>query len=234
VAPEAPDWAAGYTQTGSRVLYLRLGALGVYPHSDLLSIFAHELAHAELGELAGRAALPRWFDEGACMVLARPWDLRDSVSLTLALFFHAPEPLARLEAEFPPDESAARSAYAQSFSFVSWLAEEHGGPEALAAVARDVGQGRPFDVAFTRRIGRTPLEAERAWGRSVARWYRLVPVITGTTALWSALSVMFILVLIRNRRRIRERLSAWETEEDEPAGNDTSPGERSPPPPPAQ
>ena len=82
------------------------------------------------------------------MVLARPWDLRDSYSLTLAVLFHQDTSLLTMERRFPQEARAARAAYARSFSFVSWLAENGGGAAALGRVAQGVGRNVPFDNAF--------------------------------------------------------------------------------------
>jgi hypothetical protein len=211
--PVAPDWAAGFTVPGSDVLFIRVRTLGVYPDRGLASVFAHELGHAELGRLAGPGRLPRWFEEGACMVLARPWDLRDSLSLSLAMLFRDPATLIDLEHHFPERSAAARSAYAQAFSFVSWLAERHGGAAGLGRVARRVGEGNDFSTAFTLEYRLTPRQALEAWRRSVGRWHRIITVLTGTTVFWIVAGLLFITVALRKRRRSRAILERWEAEE---------------------
>ena len=220
--PAAPDWAAGFTVPGSGVLFIRVSALGVYPDRDVASIFAHELGHAELGRVAAPARLPRWFEEGACMVLARPWDLRDSWSLTLAVLFHDPAEVLQHSHAFPREGGAARAAYAQSFSFVEWLARQKDGAASLGRVARRVGGGRPFVSAFALEYGMTPLDAVAAWRGSMGRWYRTVSVITSTTVLWVGILVLFLAAAVGQRRR-RRILARWELEELR-AGQDT-PGE---------
>ncbi len=211
--PRAPDWAAGFTVAGSGVLFVRVRALGVYPDRDLTSVFAHELAHAELGRLAGPGRLPRWFEEGTCMVLARPWDLRDTWSLTLALLFHDSGSLTRHQGGFPEEGAAARAAYAESFAFVSWLAEHGGGAAALGRVARRTGEGRSFASAFALEFGMTVEQALAAWRASVGRWVRIGSILTGTTTLWLVVTLLVLAVWIRRRRRTREILARWELEE---------------------
>ena len=103
VAPRAPDWAAGFTVPGSGVLFIRVGTLGVYPDRDLASVFAHELGHAVFGNLSRNRGLPRWFEEGSCMLVARPWDLGDSFRLSVAVVFHGRAPLTSYETGFPRD-----------------------------------------------------------------------------------------------------------------------------------
>lgn len=223
--PEAPGWAAGFTPSGSRVLFIRVGALGVYPDRDVTSIFAHELGHAELSALAAPGRLPRWFEEGACMVLARPWDLRDSFTLTVAALFHATVPFTRLENGFPEEERAARAAYARSFALVSWLARRGGGAAALGQVARRMGEGRSFDSAFALEFGMTPRRAMDAWDASRGRWVRVVRVLTGTTTLWVVVTLLFMVVLLHMQRRKRAVLQRWEAEE---GPEDAPPGPREP------
>jgi hypothetical protein len=211
--PSAPDWAAGFTVPGSGVLFIRVSALGVYPDRDVASIFAHELGHAELGRAAGATRLPRWFEEGACMVLARPWDLRDSWSLTLAVLFHDSAEVLQHGHAFPQEGGAARAAYAQSFSFVEWLARRKDGAASLGRVAQRVGGGRPFVSAFALEYGMTPQGAVEVWRRSMGRWYRTVSVITSTTALWIGILALLLAVAMGQRRRRRRILARWELEE---------------------
>lgn len=221
--PQAPDWAAGFTVAGSGVLFIRVSAMGVYPDRDVASIFAHELGHAELGRAAGATRLPRWFEEGACMVLARPWDLRDSWSLTLAMLFQDSSAVLQHGQVFPQDGGAARAAYAQSFSFVEWLARQGGGPASLGRVARRVGSGRPFASAFALEFGMTPPMAVAAWRGSMGRWYRTVSVITSTTALWMGILALVLVVALGQRRRRQRVLARWELEEGPADGGE--PGE---------
>jgi hypothetical protein len=211
--PGAPQWAAGYTVPGSGVLFIRVGSLGVYPHRDVASVLAHELGHEELARLAGPRALPRWFEEGTCMVLARPWDLRDSWSLTLAFMFGDPADLLLADDAFPEDEGKARAAYAEAFSYTEWLTRRGDGPEALGRVARDVGRGRPFESAFALQFGLSPRAGVAAWRSSMARWYRVVSWITGSTTLWVGMILLLVLVAMRQRRRRRLVLQRWEDEE---------------------
>jgi hypothetical protein len=213
VIPGAPEWAAGFTVPGSGVLFIRVRSLGVYPDRGLASVFAHELGHFELGRLAAPGRLPRWFEEGACMVLARPWDLRDSFSLSLAMLLRDPETLPDLEHHFPETTAAARSAYAQSFSFVSWLVKDGGEAAALGRVARRVGAGESFRSAFTAEFAMTPERALKVWRNSIGRWHRIVIALTGTTMLWTVMVLLVISVAIRKRRRSRAILERWEADE---------------------
>ncbi|TDI47027.1 MAG: protein DA1 [Acidobacteria bacterium] len=218
--PSAPHWAAGFTVPGSGVLYIRTGALGVYPDRDATSIFAHELGHAELGRVAGPARLPRWFEEGTCMVLARPWDLRDSWSLTLAVLFYDPAAVLSHQQGFPRDASAARAAYAQSFAFVEWLAQRRGGTIALGRVARRVGGGQPFATAFSLEFAMTPETAVRAWRISMGRWYRTVSMMTSTTTMWVAMVLLLAVGAVGQRRRRRRILERWALEDGADAADD--------------
>ncbi len=217
--PPAPDWAAGFTVAGSDVVFIRAGKLGIYPHRDVLSIFAHELGHAELARIARGRRLPRWFEEGTCMVLARPWDLRDAWSLTLAVLFRDAAGVLAHDREFPQTGGEARAAYAQSFALVQWLAAEHGGPQALGQVARQVAGGRSFPGAFVLQFGMTPETAVSRWRHSMGRWYRTVTMVTSTAALWAGILALLFVVAVGQRRRRRRILARW-AEEEAAAGED--------------
>jgi hypothetical protein len=210
--PEAPAWASGFTRSGSNTVFIRASSLGKYPDRDAASVFAHELAHVEFARLTGEARLPRWFEEGACMVLARPWDLGDDASLAFA-WLRGGDGMTDLERSFPAGSGAARAAYARSFSFVGWLAERGRGTAPFGRIARRVGSGMPFETAFALEYGLTPAAAEAAWRSSAGAWRRVVEIAGDTSVLWAGVLLLLVFVFIRQRLRRRRVLESWEMEE---------------------
>lgn len=147
------------------------------------------------------------------MVLARPWDMRDSLTLTVAALFQPRHPFDRYTHGFPENAAAARAAYARSFSFISWLVERHGGLGRIIHLSRRVGAGTPFNAAFALEYGTPPVEAARLWQLSVGRWHRITSLLTASTTFWLAIVGLLTLVFLRKRRRDRAILERWEREE---------------------
>jgi len=204
----APHWAAGYVRSGSREVVLRGEWVRSYPFGDLLSLFGHEMTHVLLDTLRGSETLPRWFHEGVAVSESRRWSLRDAFALGTLVLVGRPTPLAALTHSFPPDESAARAAYAESFHFVSYLEREHG-PRAIRRILEIMRTGAPFPEAFRLALGRDLSSTEAAWRARVNWAYRWVPALTSTGVLWMGMTLLFLLGRLARRRRDRALLEAW-------------------------
>jgi hypothetical protein len=159
--------------------------------------------HAELSP-------PRWLDEGLAMWISGTWDLGfdwradNSSLLTDAVAAGTLLPLKELESSFPQGPFFAL-AYAQSHSFISWLAKGHG-EERLRDLLRRLDRDADFDSAFSAAFGRSFAEAERDWRRSL-KSRGLIDFLPSAETLWICASVIVgILVLVRFIQ-VRRRLA---------------------------
>jgi len=60
-----------------------------------------------------------------------------------------------------------------------------------------------------------PLDrSETDWRRGSLLLYRWVPALTGTTALWTGITLLALLAGARRRARTRRILEAWQAEEE--------------------
>lgn len=162
--PDSPAFAI----LGAHQIHIVWGELvrtGASPHG----VVRHELVHELLDQYAaphGRL-LPRWFHEGLAQHLAGDTYLRASEEdLVWGMGLRRLEPFGALRGRFPADPTGLRSAYAQSYSYVSWLAREYGIAELLAMV-RVVGPYTTFEAALVGRTGRSTLQLEEAWRHHV-------------------------------------------------------------------
>jgi len=207
-----PHWAVGYVPGSSREVVLRGDLIRAYPFEDLLSLFGHEMTHILLNSLpAGTDGLPLWFQEGVAVSESRRWSFHDVLALGTALLVASPPPLAALEHSFPDDESAARVAYAESFSFVSFLEREHG-PAVVRRIVAGLAAGEHFSEAFRRVTGSDVAEVEVAWRERVTLIYRWIPALTSTSVLWLGITLLVLVSRIAKRRRERAIQEAWERE----------------------
>ncbi|GAB4389492.1 MAG: hypothetical protein Kow0025_15200 [Thermodesulfovibrionales bacterium] len=132
----------------------------------------HELCHLVLHHHIREAPIPRWLEEGVCQwasggvsEVAAGLGSRDLARASLAGRLI---PLARLGREFPEEDSALRLAYAQSRSFVDYLAREGGG-EAVRAVVGRMRQGATVDEAFAETFFAPVHELEEGWQEALKR-----------------------------------------------------------------
>jgi hypothetical protein len=206
----APSWAAGFVLPRRRLGGIRVARADRYPYSDLASVLVHEAAHMLLYDAAGDG-LPRWFGEGVATGLEREWGLRDALVYSSSLLVGPLPRLDELDAAFDGNDARARAAYAAAFDFMRTTVREHGAG-VVAAIVREAG-GRPFPGAWEAATGESLRRAEADWRRGSLVLYRVIPAVTGTGALWGAITVMAFWALARLRARRRAVLARWEAEE---------------------
>lgn len=178
---------------------------------DLHGVVRHELVHELLDQYAaphGRG-VPRWFHEGLAQHLAGDtylWAREDDLAWRLVA--RRLRAFGELRSQFPSDVDELRSAYAQSYSYVSWLVREFGLGE-LLAVVRAVDDLTTFEPALAGRLGRPTVELEEAWRHYVlhgsgAPWR----VLFGQCFSLSLLAILPLLVLALRRHLAKEDRAA--------------------------
>lgn len=213
-ARRLPAWMAGAAMPARDFIIVRV-APGQTP-GELEPLLAHELTHVVLrGDYPRHDAWPLWFREGLAMRESRTEGLREHLTLSAAALFGRMLPLEALSGSFPADEARARLAYAQSASFLAFL---HAGGDGRFRVLMDELRRRDFDEAFRTAYGVGVGAAEGQWLRRVNRHLAWLPAVTSETALWLAITLLFLLVIAVRRRRSRLMRERWEREEEEEAG----------------
>jgi hypothetical protein len=212
--PAGPEWASGLATTNRSLIVLRTSDDGAGGGGALVTTFRHELVHLITSQALGprQAELPAWLKEGTATTLAFEWKLAESArSLRLALGGGL-KPLAELRHGFPADAEAARDAYVQSFSFVSWLLDRYG-PGPLRQLYRGVAEGAQFDLAFFSAYGATSSQLEKLWRKRFMKQYAWLPIITSASMPWAIMVVLFLAGTARKRRNSKRKLAQWEKEE---------------------
>jgi len=230
VAQNTPAWIAGFAYSNLGVAVLFPERSPAYPDSNFEDLVLHEVSHILTARAAGGRAVPRWLDEGLALFIGRPWQLEDRSRLTWAMLWEKEMPLAELEGRFNSDRGAATRAYAISGAFVHDLVRKRG-PDSAAAILSGVSLGLPFPEAFRRAIGVSLEQAESYFWEYHSLWYRWVPILSSSMALWVVITLL-ALVAFRRRRALDEaQIEQWEEQdrrlEDEvgsPLPGDLPPG----------
>ena len=164
------EGAPGMAELDTRTIRLFLREARTVPRSDLAPVVDHELVHLMLDQYAGPAArrLPRWFHEGIAQTLARDSylgareeDLVWRAGAGRMLRF------SELAGRFPESPGELQAAYAQSYSFVSWLEREYGLTLLLQAV-RMVDEQTTLMGALVQLTRKTSVELEDGWAHYLA------------------------------------------------------------------
>jgi len=206
-----PDWATGIAFPAKGIGGVHLSASGSRGWRQIRNTFRHELSHLLLYRAAGGRRSPRWFDEGFATVQAGGWSFARVRTLTAAALTGRLMPIADLERHFPRRPGEVNLAYAQAIALVSFLIAED--EDAFAATLASLRAGESFERALTGAYGRTTAQLEAGWHAALTRDYRLVPLLTGGTTLWVAITLLFLVGYVRRRRSARAKLALWEAEE---------------------
>jgi hypothetical protein len=206
-----PSWATALAYPDQGIILLEAFSLS---EPDGASTFRHELSHVALGRIAAPGAWPRWFHEGLAMYLTG--EQRYSVAHYTTLFravkqdrvFHFDD----LTNEWPDQPTDVEIAYAQSVSFVSFLADRHG-PASFAELLDHMAGGEPFETAFAKAFHASLFVDENAWRRELPARYSWWPIVTGGSTLWIFASAICVVAYVRRRRAVLAWRAAQEAEE---------------------
>lgn len=187
----------------------------------LRPVVLHEVVHELLDQHCGPNGryLPRWFHEGLAQHLAA--DTYLGANEEMIVWRAATQqllPFGNLETDFPDSRHFMGIAYAQSSSFVSWLAQEYG-VDALLEMASAVDAETTFDQAMVRVTHKPTAALFDAWSdhvvhRSGAAWRTLLQQFFSISMVLALpLLAMALVRRLRVDRAARERLIASERED---------------------
>jgi hypothetical protein len=202
LAPHLHPDSPAFALLGQRQIHILVGEVRRLG-TDVRGVVVHELVHELLDQYVaphGRL-IPRWFHEGLAQHLAGDTYLgaRED-DLVWRLASRRLLPFGGLRESFPLATDELRVAYAQSYSYVSWLAANFG-VDQLLRVARAADRRTSFEAALAGRLDRSTLQLEEGWEHhllhgSGAPWR----VLFDSCFSLSLLAVLPLLVLALMRR----------------------------------
>jgi len=137
---------------------------------SLRAVLKHELCHLLLHAAVPANALPRWLDEGiAQWVSDGVGELMitdDAALLNKALLSERALPLSSLAHEFPASRELLPLAYAESRSFVEYLAARFGAAS-IPTLLGHLSEGKNVQLAFIETFSESLAELERGWKSSL-------------------------------------------------------------------
>jgi hypothetical protein len=211
-----PRYASGlaYSQRG----LILLTESPRYPnvHYQLDEVFRHELAHIALHDAIGRAAVPRWFNEGIAVVSSGEAELSRVQSLFTASVSGNLFALRELTHNFPGNGTRASQAYAQSADFIRFLLQA-GESHRFAALIKRLVNGQEFESALADAYA-SPLEVlEAEWHHQLEQRFSIWPVLLGGSLVWAFAIGLFFVAYFKRRRRTRLKLAQWAQQEAQDA-----------------
>ena len=219
-----PDWVAGVALPAVNRVIIRLDQRSV-PRVRVNGVLTHELSHIVVHHMIPRTrhrSVPRWLDEGIAQEaegrLFRPSDL----DLPMRAFFGQLMDLEELESAFPESEGGSELAYAQSRSFVAWLARNSLKEDPIPRLLEALRQGGPLDQAITLTFGLSLDRLEARWREDLRSDRSWMPSFGGKLLLGALLLLAVVLgasrIVIR-RNTARRALGEDEEDNGQPEGH---------------
>ena len=178
-------------------------------------VLAHEITHAVIFRILGpnSYALPLWANEGIAVNLSRSPTVNDEAIIAESASNGTIIPLSSLTIAFPSDRTAL--AYAESWSAIAYLINEHGesAPRELLAELALTGS---FDRAIAKVAGKSETAFVQDWEASLKERYSTVRMLQIAAAfLGPIMAVLAIWAFVARRRKMRQAAREWEWEEFE-------------------
>lgn len=212
LARNTPNWVSGYAIPSESRIVLFPGRNPGYPDGTLETVLVHEFAHVLIFRAANGHQVPRWFHEGLAMFAARERSVEDRARLLIEVAFGSPPSLQQLDEAFHGEPADVRRAYTISNAFFRNLVEKQG-TGFVARALREAASGVPFDEAFRRGTGDAAVFSYFDFWQGFGAPESWLPVVTSTTVLWFAITVLALVAMKKRRKRDAAQRKAWEDEE---------------------
>jgi len=161
----------------------------------------HELVHVLMHRTKGAFAQPRWYQEGAAMLLTgeATWERMKSMA--------GAAPLGQLDSLGDLDDGLLGSAvekeraYATAAAFLQFSTRRAGDRNAVAELQRQMQAGLGFDQAFALSFGRSPDDLYRIFAEHMKATASAWSLLLTDEFLWTLLSVLSAIALVHAWRQ---------------------------------
>lgn len=157
-----PPWADGLAWPSRGLVYLHAPSARIGTDEPLEQVMDHELVHVVLGRAFAPRPVPTWLQEGAAQTLSGQSALGRGDDLAFGMLSGGLLPLRELTRGFPADATRARTAYAQSALFVSYLSGA-AGDQGLRRVVQRMAAGDTVEQAVLVATGKDLDSLDAAW-----------------------------------------------------------------------
>ena len=207
-----PEWSVGVAFPDSNliIVYTPQAARELGHDYNMVQVFHHEFCHVALGMAIRDVKVPRWLEEGFAQYQAGEWTAGNSFRMTIAYLTGSLIPLNDLMHSWPKGEGRARLAYMESFGFVAFLHRTG----RLPRIIRLMSQGVPAETAVYRATGYSTSVLEKRWSRYMQRRHTWLALIMRPDFIWSSMAVLFLVVYLIVRRRMKKKYRLMELEEE--------------------
>jgi hypothetical protein len=175
-------------------------------------ITVHEIVHIVLARAYPGVRIPRWFHEGAAMLLSGELSFDENATVSKAIFLGHLMPLQSIDSVNGFKRTRADLAYSESHLAALFLVEQYG-MTVLSEILREARKSKDFQAAMLSVIGLDAREFEEMVEKYIASKYRFVFFVTDSYIWWVLIALLFIVGFIATTIRNRKRAAAMEEAE---------------------
>jgi hypothetical protein len=200
-----PEWGGGGAIGDSLIMVAVDG--DPFLHQSFYQVTVHELAHIAVARVAHGAAIPRWFNEGVAMMLAGEISFEEHTVLARALIGGALMNLDAVDSVNSFGRFRASLAYCESHLAALLLVNRYG-IEVLGDIIDATKKKGDFWAGVDSVVSLTPQELQSQVRSEIRNRYLWISIISDSSPVWIALSVLFVIGVIFTKIRNRRRLQA--------------------------
>ena len=211
--PLAPSWSVGraYPELDAIIMLSGHAANKAGLKTEPDKLLAHELFHLVMHERV-HTELPRYFEEGVARYLSGEMGLSTFRILSLAIIRRNLIPLGQLVSNFPLPPERAELAYAESESFVWFLADRYG-PRFLGQLFSALERNPDFAGVIENLTGKPLWNLESMWRSFLTNHHTVFLVLDPSWFLWWVVVLLMLCAGIYKIASSRRRLKKMKAEE---------------------
>lgn len=207
-----PHWGEAAANTALWRIYLKTPAAN-NARELLPATVTHELAHLCLAELAQPNTLPRWFNEGAAMLLSNEARPTDPILISRALLTKSLVDFEEIDDLLSFPNIRAALAYAESYQAVNFMTQRFG-EEAITKLARAFAEQPEPRQAFQTAFAEDSWNFETKYFDFLRRRFRWYFLLDESFLFGGIILILLIAGFLVTRWRTRKKMKEWENEEE--------------------
>jgi len=205
-----PHWGHAAADAGRQLIFLKSPRWTNSTDDPRITII-HELTHILVGQAAGKAAVPRWLNEGLAIYYSGDQNYFAGVETSQAQLADQLIPLKKINGLLAFQQTKAHLAYQESYLAVIFLVEQYG-ESSIAILLQALREKRTIEAAFEKAFGTSLAQFELDWKAFLKERYKWAFLIEFDKLLWFFIIVLLFAAVTAVYFRRQKTLKKWANE----------------------
>lgn len=206
-----PHWGEAAANTALWRIYLKTPTAS-NTRELLPATVTHELAHLCLAELAQPNTLPRWFNEGAAMLLSNEARPADPILISRALLTKSLVDFEEIDDLLSFPNVRAALAYAESYQAVNFMTQRFG-EDAITKLARALAEQNEPRQAFQTAFAEDLWDFETEYFDALRQRFRWYFLLDESFLFGGIILILLVAGFLITRWRTKKKIQEWEAED---------------------